>query len=530
MHLPLTLTQRKSPALLITVLALMVSACSNQNTRPQQSALLSDEGEIRVPAYIPRGKSGSLDQLMEIRLSSTDDLWQLTRDHFSLTDYYEHPRVIEQRDWYGRYSNYLSKVSEQASKYYFHVLNQVLARGMPAEIALLPIIESAYNPHAVSPGHAVGPWQFLAGTAKHYGVTQNSWYDGRKDIIESTRAALDYLQMLADRYDGDWLLALAAYNAGEGNVDRAISRNQNAGKPTDYWNLQLPGETHKYVPKLLAISAMVQEPNLYGINLFPISNSPYFTVLETDAPVNIRQLAKEAGVNTSELEALNPGFKKPITTPAGAGPDRILVPIEVAEVLRLTLNDSADKAPVDWRRYQVRSGDTLSDLAIRFNTSTQSIKDANNLKSNSLSLGQELMIPGGGPGALPELKLAENRTLQNLTKDTPRYYRVQSGDSLWTIANKHGLSVAQLAKLNKLKPNAPLKVGQSLSLGALKARENENKSSKYRVKSGDTLSQIAEDHKVSVQQIKEWNRLKGNQLRIGQELVLYPASLADADS
>ncbi|WP_146074266.1 lytic transglycosylase [Pokkaliibacter plantistimulans] len=537
----------------LACVSLLLSAC---NQVPQKQADTGyaphyRDNDIRVPTYVRPTRSSSIEQRQvaddpEIRLNQQedDDLWQQTRDNFQLKGFYDNPRVLSQREWYESYKRYLEKVSNQASPYYYHVLNQVLARNMPAEIALLPFIESAYNPMAVSPSKAAGPWQFVPGTAKHLGMRKNDWYDARRDIVDSTQAALNYLQVLADRYNGDWLLALAAYNAGEGTIDQAISRNQGKGLPTDYWSLNLRNETATYVPRLLALASIVDDPEDFGVALAPISNSPYFTVVKTHGQIDLDTAANLAGVSKSELSALNPGYTSGVTAPKGDGPGRLLVPIEAAETLRIGLNNITPEQQVAWRRYEVRRGDNLGVIAERFGTSAQAIKDINSLRSNRLRVGTSLMIPGTYK-SISQQQIAQTSKVQrtiaqiNTGKGSSapapaknRSYKVRSGDSLYTIAQKSGMSVKELASLNKLNPRTPLKVGQTLSLKALQksSAQQQVASSKvnYKVRNGDSLSTIADRFNVSVKSLQTWNGLKNHSIRAGQSLTVYTSEVASA--
>ena len=230
------------------------------------------------------------------------------------------------RDWYLQHPRYLSTVTDRASSYLFLVMEELDKRKMPMELALLPMIESSYDPHAYSPAQAAGLWQFVPTTGREFNLRQTNWYDGRRDITASTKAAINYLNRLHDMFNGDWLLALAAYNAGEGTVSRAIERNQKLGLPTDYWNLPLPQETRDYVPKLLALSQVVSTPEAYGVNLTPIANEPYFEAVAINDRLDLTRVAAFANIDEDELIQLNPAFKKRMTVD---GPKQLLVPTAV---------------------------------------------------------------------------------------------------------------------------------------------------------------------------------------------------------
>jgi soluble lytic murein transglycosylase-like protein len=250
------------------------------------------------------------------------------REHLSLPQV-EHARVDREIEWLQRNPDYLARVFGRAQRYLHHIVNEVEARGLPGDLALLPIVESAFNPFAYSRSHASGLWQFIAPTGERYGLSRNYWQDQRRDVIESTDAALDYLAHLRDRFDGNWFLAIAAYNYGSGNIRRAINRNLALRRKTDYFSLSLPAETRAYVPKLVALAKMIREPEAYGFYLPPIPDTAYFRVVETGGPVDLRLMAELAGVDTEELHALNPSWNRWLTDPDG--PHRVLVPEVVAD-------------------------------------------------------------------------------------------------------------------------------------------------------------------------------------------------------
>jgi membrane-bound lytic murein transglycosylase D len=253
------------------------------------------------------------------------DIWERMREGFKLQgEIGVNPRIEQQRLWFASNPSFLENASERGSRYIHYVVERLEERDMPMELALLPVIESAYNPFAYSRSHAVGIWQFIPSTGRHFNLRQTNWYDGRRDIVASTNAAMTYLSRLHDMFNGDWLLALAAYNAGEGTVSRAIERNQKLGLPTDYWNLPLPKETQAYVPKLLALSQIVMSPEAYGVRLDPIANEPYFEQVASKSGLDLARVAALVDMEEDELQSLNPAFKKGITmdvrpaAPAGA--------------------------------------------------------------------------------------------------------------------------------------------------------------------------------------------------------------------
>lgn len=387
------------------------------------------------------------------------DLWQLTRQHFRLPLDEPQPRVDSQLNWYLRHPAHMTQVTRRARPYYYYVLHEVLKRDMPAEIALLPIVESAYDPFAYSSGHAAGPWQFIPGTARHFGLRSSWWYDGRRDILASTEAALAYLDQLQRRFDGDWLLALAAYNAGGGTVSRAISHNLKQGKPTDFWSLQLPRETRNYVPRLLAVARLVRDADTLGISLSPIENKPYFEVVETGSQIDLAQVASLADLELEQLRQLNPGFSRWATDPEG--PHRLLIPAAKAPRLRAALLNLPPEKRLNWSRYEVRQGDTLSTIAQRYNTTVSAIRRSNRLNNTLIRIGQALLIPQPATRA----RLAQGPASASSPQAERRHYhRVSRGESFWSIARRYGIGVQDLARWNNMTADDKLHVGQQLLL------------------------------------------------------------------
>jgi membrane-bound lytic murein transglycosylase D len=273
-------------------------------------------------------------------------------------------------DWYAKHQAYLDRVAERARPFLYDIVQEIEARGMPMEIALLPIVESAFQPFAYSPGRAAGIWQFIPATGKHYGLKQNWWYDGRRDVPKATTAALDYLERLAKRFDGDWLLALASYNSGEGRVARAVKKNKKKGKPTDFWSLDLPKETEGYVPKLLAISAIVQNRKAHGITLTSIPDEPYLEQVDIGSQIDLALAAELAELPIETMYQLNPAYNRWATDPKG--PHRLLLPIHKADAFREALTKVDKKNRVRWERHRIREGETLGHIARKFQTSCSS--------------------------------------------------------------------------------------------------------------------------------------------------------------
>ena len=434
-------------------------------------------------------------------------------------------RVMREIEWYRGHPGYLHRMTQRARPYMAYIVREVEQRDLPMEFALLPVVESAFRTHARSSAGALGLWQFIPSTGRRYGLKQNWWYDGRRDVVESTRAALDYLADLMREFDEDPLLAVAAYNWGEGNIRREISRNRTRGKSTDVWSLRLPRETRSHVSRLLAIAAIVEQPERYGVVLESIPDHIPFKAVPLDGQITLASAANLAGITIDELRRLNPGFKRTATAPGG--PHRLQLPTDAAK--RFTANLAKLSAGKDdgWARHDIVRGDTLGAIAMRYGTSITALKDINDLASNRIIAGEHLMvpIPTGMLDAPPSDDTARrpfDRTVAEDPANTMHY--VRSGDSLWRIARRHGLDIRQLAAWNGLSTETVLQPGQKLRLipAAYTPPPNERGRIRYRIKRGDSLWRISRQFGVSVSSLRKWNRLSRNEPLVpGRELFVH---------
>jgi membrane-bound lytic murein transglycosylase D len=392
--------------------------------------------------------AGSVNQALA-STSEQSTFWPELRSEFQIVPM-EHRRLRPHRLWYLRHTDYLDRVFDRATPYLWYIRIEVLRRGLPGEIALLPVVESAYNPAANSPGKAAGLWQIIPTTAKRFGLARNRYYDGRRDLVESTRAALDYLEFLHRRFKGDWLLALAAYNSGEGTVSKALQKNRKAGKATDFWHLELPKETRDYVPNLLALCGLLSEPEKHAIALPPIPNHPYFDIVDPETRFSLSEAAKISKTTLEQLQILNPGLKKDKTPPNG--PHRILVPVENSDRLILALEGRPKPLVTvavnattgeSWVTHKVRAGETLSHIAAQYNSTVTAIQDANDLDSDLIRISFRLKVP---------------------SLDSDIEYVVRSGDTLWELAKRYNVSVTDLRRWNDLRKGRYLRPGQRLKL------------------------------------------------------------------
>jgi len=327
---------------------------------------------------------------------------------------------------------------------------------MPIEIAMLPFVESAMNPFAVSNQRAAGLWQIMPGTADDLGVRRDWWFDGRLDVRDSTTHALDYLEAMNADFDGDWLLALAAYNSGKGRVLRAIKRNKSKGLPTDYWSLELPRETRRYVPRLIALSTIVAFNEALNVSLPAIPNSPAFAAIDTAGQVEMLRAAELAGLELVELRSFNPGQLRWATAPNGDG--KLLVPVSIADSLADKLSGLPDSERVTWQHYRIRRGDSLIRIAKNFDTQVGLLREVNNLNGNFIRAGDTLMIPDSTAWQ-QSLALAESGST-----GVRRGYKVRRGDSLYEIATRFDVTIDNIISWNKLDPGRYLQPGQLLTL------------------------------------------------------------------
>jgi len=458
-----------------------------------------------------------------------DDLFDRMRAGFAFDEVQEQA-IDVQLAWFEHNPEYLERVFQRGQRYMYHIITEVEARGMPLEFALLPVVESAYEPFAYSRSRAAGLWQFIPDTGRRFGLKRDWWYDGRRDVVESTRAALDYLQALHDQFDGDWLLAIAAYNVGENSVQRELDFNRANGKPADFWHLRLPAETRAYVPKLLALKRLMAEPERYGLEFAVIPNEPYFALIDTDSQIDLKIAAQLAGTSYDELVALNPGYNRWATDPDG--PHRLLVPIDNADTFDAALKTLEPDDRVRFASHEVSRKETLPMIAKQYGTTPIVISKINDLKDGKITPGQTLKIPEIS-GQLPDkVLLAASRVDRPETdlggrKQRQIVYRVRAGETLNSIARRHGMPVSTLARLNNLGAQDTLVKGQRLVIKASARRQRDEgivsgRRLLYTVRSGDTVYSISRQFQVSVSQLKSWNGLnEHHQIKAGKRLVMY---------
>jgi membrane-bound lytic murein transglycosylase D len=524
---------------LVLALPLVLSACSSIETHPENDATLvpdllianSSELVISSPYEVGRESEGTpeFEETTHLDLNESSNLWDRVRNQFSLDLDLESSRIDSELKWFARHQSYLNRVSNRSARYLYFIMEQIEARGMPGEMALLPIVESAFEPFAYSHGRAAGVWQFIPSTGHVYGLKQDWWHDGRRDIRRSTIAALKFLEGLSREFDGDWMLALAAYNSGAGTVRKAIRKNKRKGLPTDFLSLSLPKETRAYAPKLIALARLLKDPEKYGVSFPVIQNTPYFSVVETGGQMDLSQAAEMADVDLEEIYKLNPQYNQWATSPNG--PYELLVPISQQDVFKARLLELPIDQRIKWQRYKIKSGDSLILIAKKFHTTPDALKQVNPIRNNLLRAGHMLLIPTAFKNPNSYAYSAANRLSkkQALTRGArgskKMNYTVRSGDSFWELSKKHKVSVGKIAKWNGMAPKDPLKPGQKLVIWSKTEKVNKNREIirkiRYRVRNGDSLHLIADKFNVQVKDIKRWNQLKSKYLQPGDRLVLY---------
>jgi membrane-bound lytic murein transglycosylase D len=470
------------------------------------------------------------------------DLFDRLRSGFLLQEV-DQPAIDSELNWFANHPDYLERTFSRSELWMYYIVGQLEARHMPRELALLPVIESAFEPYAYSRARASGLWQFISDTGRRFGLKQDWWYDGRRDPVAATRAALDYLQELHDEFNGDWLLAIAAYNCGELSVSRAIERNQRAGKPTDFWHLKLPAETRGYVPELLAMRRLVADPARYGLEFSQIPNQPYFVPVATGGQIDLQVVAQIANISPEDLYELNPAFHRWATDPAG--PDQLLVPVDVAPGLQEALAALTPDQRLRVEHYTVHRGDTVASIARHFATSPEVVRQLNDLgPKDPLVIEATLRVPG------TDVQLPEKAARAAMLVDTPQRVRhhaaralrvVRTGDTLYGIAQRMGTDVNTIAQLNGLNPGDPLRAGQKLRVAApdaasaqgmdrparadiarADAPRADGRRVTYIVRAGDTLNSIARLLQVTVIDLVSWNSVAPrHSLKPGQTLIAF---------
>jgi len=472
----------------------------------------------------------------ESSLQSSNDVWQRIREQLTF-DVPENNRIVAQRNWYVKHPNYLTRVAKRAEPFLYYIVEELEKNNVPIELALLPIVESAFDPFAYSHGRASGMWQFVPGTGTRFGMKQNWWYDGRRDVIASTDGAIKYMKYLHKYFDGDWLLALAAYNSGEGRVQRAVKKNKNRGENTDFWSLDLPKETKAYVPKLLALADIIKRPAQFNLNLYEIANKEVISQVDIKSQLDLAKAASLAELSLTELQRLNPGFNRWSTDPDG--PHRLLLPKHKIESFEQNLAKLTKDERLAWQRYKIKNGDNLGYIANKFHTSIDLIRQINGIKGNQIRAGQHLLIPVAAKSLDSYILSQDQRIAKKQArpqKGSKITHTVVSGDNLWDIGRHYKVNGKSIAKWNGFAPRDTLKLGQKLVIWQKSSSSNKRaetarinsgieqsimRNITYKVRSGDSFARIADKFNVRISDIERWNSLSRNKyLQPGQKLKL----------
>ncbi len=469
-------------------------------------------------------------------------LWPRIARNFTLNHNSNNPEVQAQIKWYMHHQTYLYTMAQQASPYMYYIFQQVRKRDLPGELVLLPFIESAYDPTEYSNVGAAGLWQIMPGTATGFGVKEDWWYDGRRDIYASTNAALDYLTYLENYFNGNWYLAIAAYDSGQGTVQHAIERNAKRDKPTDFWALHLPRETQAYVPKLLALATIVANPKKYPVKLPPLKNAPYIAEVNVGSQIDLAHAAKMAGISTAEIYNLNPGYKRWATDPTG--PYHLFLPVDKVAKFEVNLAKLPKSQRVTWKRHTVKPGDTLQEIAKRSDTSTAILRKINHLPSNRIKVGSVLLIPLGTHN-LASYTVRQTSHYKRYTGYVPNLpgpkeiiHTVKASDTLWTLADRYDVKVSEIRFWNQLGNQKHLKAGTKLIIWVPKHRHHTQYANTryrhvpktyYKVKADDTLSRIANRFHTTVGTLQTINHKQDSTIHPGQ-VILVPRHVSHASN
>jgi len=519
--------------------ALIPESSSKESNIPTDSTLLTQEALILDPSSVSSNSNESSRELEPV-----GNLWDHVREGFEFSEINPtNKSAIKRVDYHRKrllkFPSLAQRITDNATPYFHYVVAQLEKNKLPLEIVLLPIVESHYDPFAYSPGRASGLWQFIPSTGKRFGLAQDWWHDERRDTIAATGAAIQYLLYLNKLFDGDWLLAMASYNAGQGTVLRAIKKNRKRGKPTDYWSLDLPKETQHYIPKLLAWREIIKNHDQYNIKFNPVPDEPYFELVDIGSQIDLAEAASLAEVDIDTIYQLNPAYNRWATDPSP--PHDLLVPVDNAQILRQNLANVPVNQRMTWRRYIIKKNDSLGKIANQFDTSVKFLAQVNGIKNHKIREGKALMIPSAAKNSgfytkSADQRLAKRQGRSPKNKNQRIEHRVQNGESLWDIAKKYNVSVSALAHWNSMAPKDVLSINRKLTVWTKAVINTSNKTKQislvknetrklfYKVRKGDSLDLIANKFRVKVNDIKSWNDIARNKyIQPGQLLTLYVA-------
>ncbi|AGH82156.1 lytic transglycosylase [Psychromonas sp. CNPT3] len=512
-------------------LTFFLTACQIMPPNPPSEIETLEQVEFTEEIDIEEGLANlGSDPIEDLNLehiwTKKDNLWLKLAQGLTF-DVPDNARIKKERDYFLRHPNYLKQISKRAEPFLYLIIEQIENANLPLELALLPIIESTFDPFAYSPANASGLWQFMPATGKRFSLKQDWWYDGRRDVYASTGAALTYMKYLHGYLDNNWLYAFAAYNSGEGRVRRAVRKNQRNNKATDFWNLSLPRETQEYVPKLLALVDILRDHKKYGITLPVIPNKKVLTYVDTGSQLDLAYAAEIAELSVAEIQLINPAFNHWATSPDG--PHKLLIPTRIAKEFSAKLAQTDKSKRIRWERYKVRSGDSLSMIAVRYRTTANVLRQINDINGTLIKIGQPLLIPVASKVEKAYLYSQSQRFSRALRKKTNKKraisYIVREGDTLWDISRHYKVTSKDIKKWNAIRHNKALRIGQKLTIWKELHKVRINNRTRlvyYRIRTGDSLGFIALKHKVKVADLKRWNKITRNKyIKPGEKLKIY---------
>jgi membrane-bound lytic murein transglycosylase D len=525
----------RSVNFLLISISLIATGCSETSKEPLS---INDQAPVRAykhESYVYHPYRAFRKHKFKTASTYKNTVWERLLSLYSLPDI-NNPRIDRELYWYLEHPASLAILQQRAEPYLHHILDEIEAKNIPGELALLPVVESAFIPDAYSKADASGLWQFIPSTGQEFGLQQNAWYDGRRDIYASTKAATTYLKQLSETFDGDWLLALASYNCGKGRVRKSIEQNEYRNLPTDYWSLDLPEETESYVPRLLAVAKLFANADEYNIHLQHIPNRPYFEVIDIKSPIDLHKAAQLANTPLDKFLKLNPGFNRSCTAPEG--PHRLLIPVAQAQSFkrnlallpyyeRVTIKQYDEDRVAQVHRqekpeervaqirpevtrtilnqYKVKSGENLAFIASKNQTTIKSIRQINHLASNSIRSGMRLQLPSEAKYNSISLiaKAAKNKSAN------AHVYAIKKGDTFFNISQRFSVTPKDIANWNNITLKTALIPGRKLTIKSVNPQLASASSSirliSYTVGKGDTLTQISRKFNVSVADLRKSN-------------------------
>jgi len=527
----------RSVNFLLISISLIVAGCSDT---PKEPLSINDQAPVKLTqddsyVYHPY-RTLRKHKFNKTASTHKNTVWERLLSLYSLPDI-KNPRIDRELNWYLEHPASLAILQQRAEPYLSHILDEIEAKDMPGELALLPVVESAFVPDAYSKADASGLWQFVPATGKEYGLQQNDWYDGRRDIYASTKAATTYLKELSETFDGDWLLALASYNCGKGRVRKSIERNEYRNLPTDYWSLDLPNETEDYVPRLLAIARLFAHADEYNVHLQHIPNRPYFEVVDIKSPIDLHKAAKLANTPLYAFLKLNPGFNRSSTAPQG--PHRLLVPVAQAKEFkknlamlpyseRVTIKQYGEEqvakiSPQEKReeklaqlrqdiakttnltQYNIKSQESLTSFANRNNTMINALRQTNYLAGNSVRSGMRLQNPSEAKSNSIQLLVKASK----IKSASAQVYAIKKGDTFFNISQRFSVTPKDIANWNNITLKTALIPGRKLTIKSVNPQLASASPSirliSYTVGKGDSLTQISRKFNVSVEDLRKSN-------------------------